>query len=50
MKKWEAPELFELKAEWTQNEVNLTGNDSYGETIIIGGNEMELGSCTRWRK
>lgn len=45
MKKWETPELFELKAEWTQNRINADGNDSYGDTIIVGGTPMSLGSC-----
>lgn len=46
MKKWETPELFELKAEWTQNAVNHLGSDSYGETIMLPtGAELQLGSC-----
>lgn len=46
MKKWVAPELFELKAEWTQNVVNTAGNDSFGETgVLPGGEVVQLGSC-----
>lgn len=45
MKKWEAPELFELNAELTHNTVNNPGTDSFGETIIIGDDELDLGSC-----
>lgn len=45
MRKWETPELFELKAEWTQNQINASGNDSYGDSIILGGQTLELGSC-----
>lgn len=45
MKKWETPELFELKAEWTQNKIDALGSDSHGEEIIIAGVELHLGSC-----
>jgi hypothetical protein len=40
------PELFELKTEWTQNAVNTSGDDSWGDTGIIPGvGEVDLGSC-----
>lgn len=38
------PELLELKTEWTQNYVNSSGNDTYGEEGTIDGVPVELGS------
>lgn len=45
MKKWVTPELFELKAEWTENNLNSSGVDSYGDHVHIGDETIDLGSC-----
>lgn len=37
MKKWETPELFELKAVWTENTLGYEGGDQYGSSVNIPG-------------
>lgn len=46
MKKWVSPELYELKAEWTQDAILTKGSDSHGEHgTLDNGSEVDLGSC-----
>jgi len=46
MKKWKAPEVFELRTEWTQNRINTPGRDDYAEEVELpDGTVTHPGSC-----
>lgn len=44
MKVWKAPELAELDAKWTRETLFAAGSDSHGESVMLNGESVPIGS------
>lgn len=45
MREWRTPELLELRAQWTNAQLFTAGTDAHGESVILNGEEVGIGSA-----